>query len=125
MWFENKFVSLQHETLKSERNTINLQNDMMNNQNSKKAAHVIMTDGIALKTEPKNGTDFSLEEMQKIVGGYIEILRLGSELIMVVNEEGKLNGLGFNAKATILARAAGYDDYIVGDVLVCPSDMVK
>ena len=79
----------------------------------------------SLAVEPKNGTDFSLEELQKIVGGYIEVLRLGSEQIMVLNEEGKLYGLGVNDKATVLAVTAGYADIIVGDVLVCPKEMVK
>lgn len=88
-------------------------------------AQVLMTDGITLKAEPKNGTDFSLEELQKIVDGYIEILPLSGSQIMVLNEEGKLLGLGFNYNATLAARMAGFDEVIVGDVLVCDTEMVK
>lgn len=98
---------------------------MTKNNSDEKKAHVVMTSGVTLAVEPKNGTDFSLEELQKIVGGYIEVLRLGSEQIMVLNEEGKLYGLGVNDKATVLAVTAGYADIIVGDVLVCPKEMVK
>jgi hypothetical protein len=34
-----------------------------------------------------------LEASQKIVGGYIEIIRLHDDVILVCNEEGKLDGL--------------------------------
>lgn len=88
-------------------------------------AQVLMTDGIVLKAEPKNGTDFLLEELQQIVGGYIEVLYLSKSQIMVVNEEGKLLGLGLNYNATLAAQMAGIDDIIVGDVLVCDTEMVK
>lgn len=75
--------------------------------------------------EPKNGTDFSLEELQTIVGGHIEIVQLGDERIMVVNEEGKLNRLPVNVKATFIVNGLGYKDTIVGNVLVCHTSMVK
>lgn len=35
-------------------------------------AEIIKTDGTRRPVHPSNGTDFSLEEMQTIVGGYIE-----------------------------------------------------
>lgn len=76
---------------------------------------------------PKNGTDFSLEELRGFVGGHIEIVPITHNQIMVVNEEGKLNGLPVNALATnaiFLARPA-FCDVIVGDALICDSEMVK
>jgi hypothetical protein len=87
-------------------------------------ARIIRADGTETEVEPKNGTDFSLEEMQKIVGGYIEIVHVPrSRDLIVLNEEGKLEGLPLNQKATALY--ANPMDCIVGNVLVCPSDMVK
>jgi hypothetical protein len=56
-------------------------------------AQIIKTTGEVLEVEPNNKTDFSLEELQEIVGGYIEIFnwkemnRILSEC-MVVNEDG-------------------------------------
>ena len=45
-------------------------------------AKIIKTDGTIVEVTPQNGTDFQLEELQKIVGGYIEVLRLtGNEII--------------------------------------------
>lgn len=77
---------------------------------------------------PKNGRDFQLDELKRFVGGFIEIVRINDKQIMVVNEEGKLNGLPYNSLATealILAYQGRVDDYIVGDVLLCDNDMVK
>lgn len=93
-------------------------------------AQVIKADGTIVKVEPKNGTDFSLEEMNEIVGGYLEIVWFhdGSNNIMVLNEEGKIGGLPYNHQATIIAqqgRAIGLNDEIVGNVLLCHKDQVK
>lgn len=68
---------------------------------------------------------FSLRELQDIVGGFIEVLHLTDEVFMVVDEEGKLKGNFVNMEATKMVRKCGYDDYIVGDVLVCRSDMIE
>lgn len=53
---------------------------------------------------PANGTNFTLEEMQGIVGGYIQIINIGNGNVMVINEEGKLLNLPKNAHATIIAH---------------------
>ncbi len=90
------------------------------------AAEIIETDGLRVPAVPKNGTDFQLEELQKIVGGSIEITHIPAccgERIMVLNEEGKILGLPLNAVATRML--GNRDDVIVGPVLVCPSEMVK
>ncbi|UVV58215.1 DUF3846 domain-containing protein [Bacteroides thetaiotaomicron] len=39
---------------------------------------------------PANGSEFRLEEMQKMVGGIIEIVYFDDNTVMVINEEGKL-----------------------------------
>lgn len=93
-------------------------------------AYVLYADGRSNEVSPANGTDFSLEEMQKIVGGNIEICEChDSSMILVINEEGKLEGLDFNYDATLKYKYAKVNgklvDVIVGDVLYCPSEMVK
>ena len=46
----------------------------------------------------------TLEALQKAVGGYIETVRLRVDnAVMIVNEEGLLLGLPFNAVASALA----------------------
>lgn len=73
----------------------------------------------------------TLEYMQDIVGGYIEILSSdqilddGQLVCMVINEEGKLIGLPTNVPATILAReyfGLPEDDYICGMALLIGGD---
>ena len=61
---------------------------------------------------------FSLENLQKTVGGPIEVVTimdslLGEPLRMIINEEGKLRNLPYNF------MFCGGRDYIVGDVIVC------
>jgi len=60
------------------------------------------------------GKKFTLDELQRYVGGYIERLEIAPRLDMICNEEGKLHGLPVNQVATALART----QVIVGDVLV-------
>lgn len=90
-------------------------------------AEIIKTDGMRQPVQPANGTDFTLEEMQAIVGGDIELVFLNETEIMVVNEEGKINNLAYNPAATHIFKGnhPGASDYIVGDVLVCNDEQIK
>jgi len=84
-------------------------------------AKIIRTDGTETPISPKNGIDFSLEELQKIVGGPIEILHTPcSGEIIVINEEGKCEGLPVNWDATAM-----FGWPLVGSVLVCDAKEVK
>lgn len=88
-------------------------------------AKIYKADGSIIDVKPNNGTDFSIEELQDIVGGFIEIVSLMGNEIMVINEEGKLIDLPFNETATQMYQEVdGFYDYIAGDVLVCDSNMV-
>lgn len=75
---------------------------------------------------PKNGEEFELEEAQRYVDGYIEIVHLTEKQIMIINEEGKFTK-NCNQIATAIAHlhnAIGRGDYIAGDVVICPSKML-
>lgn len=76
---------------------------------------------------PANGRDFTLEELQESVGGYIEIIDLTKKSIMIVNDDGK--GILYpNMTATVIAKAChaiSPNDYIAGNAVLCASDMVK
>lgn len=69
--------------------------------------------------------NITLKEMQEVVNGYIEFLYLKDNLVMVVNEDGKIIGLPFNAKATQLIKENNINDVIVGDVLVINQKLIK
>jgi Domain of unknown function (DUF3846) len=85
----------------------------------------IKTDGTMTEVEPKNGTDFQLDELQKFVGGYIEVVYPPSQhgAVMIVNEEGKLRHLPINKLAT--ASYYPNQDVIVGDVLLCHTSQLN
>jgi hypothetical protein len=86
------------------------------------ALHV-KSDGTDAEVRPKNGKAFTLEELQSLVGGYIEPLHTGPPLNMalVVNEEGKIRNLPLNANATAVFQGIMYpgtEDFIVGDAVI-------
>lgn len=88
-------------------------------------ANFIHVTGETLNVAPMNDEDFTLGELQDFVSGYIEVLDLGDQY-MVLNEEGKLIGLPVNDKATEMLKGTAYEgDTIVGDVLVCGKEMVR
>ena len=88
-------------------------------------AKLYKADGTILEVVPANGTDFQLDELQAMVDGYIEIVSAGNGKIMVIDDEGKLKGRQVNDAATMIFMQAGYYDTIVGDALVCDSEMVQ
>lgn len=107
-------------------------------------ATIYYTDGATKEVLPANGTDFSLNEVRDIVGGYVEVVHLPDGRIILINEEGKLEGLSRNEQATQLAdlptseerwkyklalqemgisiidaSMGEEEDYIAGNALVC------
>lgn len=62
----------------------------------------------------KTAVSDSLENLQKIVGGYIECVYLREDLVIICNEEGKLLGLEPNMRFGI--------DYLVGTIIVVGND---
>lgn len=62
----------------------------------------------------KTAVSDSLENLQNIVGGYIECVYLGEDLVIVCNEEGKLQGLEPN----VLVNG----DMLVGTIIVVGND---
>lgn len=65
--------------------------------------------------KPSNGKKFSLEELQKAVNGYIEVVTIPMlpNGILIVNEEGLLKDMAYNPLASMIAG-----QQIVGDVLL-------
>ena len=90
-----------------------------------KSAKIIYTDKEAEDYTPKNGKTFELDELQGIVDGNFEIVRLRDGRIIIVDEDGKLKDKAVNIPATNIMRRDHYTtDYIVGTAIVCDSDMV-
>jgi len=87
-------------------------------------AEFIRANGDRMFVEPENKTNFTLEELQGFVGGYIEIVETKDSRLLVINEEGKLNNLPTNGIATAYYKY-GKKDAIVGDVIIINKDQIR
>lgn len=87
-----------------------------------KQAVVITWDGDVQRVEYDKKNELSF--LQDTVDGYIEMVTLaGTQLTMYVNEEGKMEGLPANAKATAIFREKfKTPDYIAGDAVFTGSE---
>ena len=73
---------------------------------------------IVKEVQPKNGEKISLEEAQDVVGGYVELVHLDDNNILLCDEEGLLKHKHINTLATIQANGLGWKgSYLVGSVL--------
>ncbi len=73
------------------------------------------------KTEPSLiEIDDTLESMQALVDGSIEVYPLTREVVIVCNDEGKLLGLPITAVA--ISEFASAPEMIAGDFFVCRRD---
>lgn len=74
---------------------------------------LIRANGTTEECTPAGGESFTLDELQEAVDGYIELITLPDDELMVVNEDGRRLGLQPNHEASTL-----YGSLILGDVLV-------
>ena len=72
---------------------------------------------LKVDSEPKlvkANEPITLEQLQEWVGGDIEVIQLGHQMILVVNEEGLFRDMKLNHLATQVA-----DRSIVGPAVIC------
>ena len=98
--------------------------------NTRPQALLYKSDFSVEEIKPAKGRYFKLEEMQKYVGGLIEIIPLdGAGLegkLLVVNEEGKLINLPFNFLATVeWVKYYGDTDFVSGDAIICDPKFIR
>ena len=92
----------------------------------KNAIGVLFSADNSIKALEFKGSHVTLKEMQKCVGGYIELIYLNDGMVLVVNEEGLILNLPYNERATIFATALeGKEHHIVGDVLLIGANFIK
>ena len=63
--------------------------------------------------------DNTLEAFQKFVGGYIEVLNMGSGIVAIMNEEGKLKDMKANLP---IHRNGILADILHGDIMFAGTD---
>lgn len=79
----------------------------------------IHTDGNIVVNEYDDTEEFELEDFQAFVGGYIETVPtcFGKNVIMLVNESGKLDRLPYNKTASVIQHYTRYD-LLLGDAIL-------
>lgn len=83
-------------------------------------ATIITVEGSELTAHPHDGRKFTLAELQGFVGGNIELVHLKpghGHAEAYVNEEGKLDNLPINDKATAKVRLYN-GDFISGPLVI-------
>ena len=74
---------------------------------------------IVKEVQPKNGVKITLEEAQALVDGYVELVYLDDNNILLCDEEGLIKHKSINTLATIQANRLGWKgSYLVGSVLL-------
>lgn len=97
----------------------------MGNEEEVRPCVLITAAGEFLPQRPALSAEFTLEELQKFVGGYVEIIHTRHGMCMVLDEEGKLKEKSVNVAASDIARGVIMaDDVVVGDVLYCHPSFV-
>jgi hypothetical protein len=83
-------------------------------------ATLYKTDGSKEVIKPADGKKFQIEELQKLVGGYVERVKLPFDQRLIVDEDAKLKGKPMNQSASlVLHRAMGGETVpIAGDAVV-------
>jgi hypothetical protein len=88
-------------------------------------ARIIKADGTEQSARPVNGETFNLDELYRLLGCQtVEVISTGGRRVMVMDEDAKLKGRPRNDLATVIADNIRADDYIAGDVIVCPLSML-
>lgn len=86
-------------------------------------AFLLNTDGTRGEVKPKNGKYFSLEEMQQMVDGHIDIRETTDEdgmHCLIVNEEGKCKNMDYNPEATVRYKYHLWNG-VFNDIIVGPA----
>lgn len=92
----------------------------------------ISVDGVVENIAPINGSDFSLEEMYKLIGqDIIELVYLPNDKLFVIDEEGfyrtplKINWLATRILTEQLLTRKQHPIFIFGDVLLINGEQIK
>lgn len=86
---------------------------------------LVKNTGTMQEIKPMNGSDYSLQELQHYVGGYIETVHLGADKLLIVDEEGKVKNKLPNRIATGWLIANGIHDWVAGDAVLIDEKHLK
>ena len=87
---------------------------------------LLRADGVSQPIEPKNGTNFTRDELEALVGGVFEQHRIASDTGYIFSDrDAKEKKKKFNDEATLVyCLWHGFKDSIHGDAVICPKEMI-
>ena len=91
-------------------------------------ATLILANGETNSITLPDDVNARLRQLQALVGGYIEVVPLPGYRYMAINENGKDGPHFINQTATMLAHEAESimaSDYIAGDAVILPSELIR
>jgi len=91
-------------------------------------AFLVKPDGYVEPVAPRFGAKaFSLDEVQEYVGGYVQLITVNKNLVLLCNEDGGAQNLPENPEAArTLHKESGLDyGFIVGTVVICHPRMFR
>lgn len=89
---------------------------------------LLKADGGSQQLEPRNGTDFTVEELEALVGGKnLQIAKVARDKgYLISNWKTEKSDGNFNDEATLIyCMSHGFMDTIYGDAVLCPTEMFK
>lgn len=85
-------------------------------------AMLFPVNGNPITVKPANGTNFTTEELWKLIGGYVECLTLNNDEIAIFDKEGDLKNLPYNSSGSKYVSKHYYSLHsicLLGSVLIC------
>ena len=95
------------------------------NKSSNIMAKLIKSNGKEIPVFPENEGIFKLREVQKVIGGDVEILPIEIDSVMIIHKDCELKHLTFNKRATDIALQNNVFRCITGDALICASEEIE
>lgn len=89
---------------------------------------LLKPDGGSQQLEPRNGTYFTVEELEALVGGKdLQIAKVARDRgYLISNWKTEKSDSNFNDEATLIyCMSRGFMDTIYGDAVLCPTEMFK
>lgn len=89
---------------------------------------LLKPDGGSQQLEPRNGTDFTVEELEALVGGRnLQIAKVARDKgYLISNWKTEKSDSNFNDEATLIyCMSRGFMDTIYGNAVLCPTEMFK
>lgn len=86
---------------------------------------VMIKDGCMRSIKPMNGTHYTMLELESMVGGNVEFLRLSKGWVLAIDQDGKMKGRLPNRIATGFILRDGYQDFIAGTALLIDSEHIS